>query len=182
MKHTTSSVITGLIVAAGFVMAQTPIQTPPPAYPNHQAPPPAAQASAQNQMNMQMLGEMLRTAATFHDFVRSMNISQALGPDPHTIGPDGKLHHSMDRTAETIGAGAGVGAALGAMSHSQNGVMIGALIGGASGLIIDQIVKQHEQQQARAVVAPAPDTHYAPPPHREFKTRDSDADRDRQAN
>ena len=74
-----------------------------------------------------MLGEMIRTAATFHDLVRSLNVNQSLGPDQHYIGADGKLHHSMERTAETIGAGAGVGAALGAMSHNQNGMMIGAL-------------------------------------------------------
>ena len=165
MKHSISAAIAGLIVTGGLVMAQAPVQAPPP-----------AQASAQNQMTMQMLGEMLRTATTFHDFVRSMNLNQSLGPDPHSIGPDGKLHHSMDRTAETIGAGAGVGAAIGAMSHNQNGVMIGALIGGAGGLIIDQVVKQHEQQQARAVAAPATDSR-STQPSRGFKTRDDDFDR-----
>jgi hypothetical protein len=63
------------------------------------------------------------------------------------------------------------------MTHNQNGVMIGALIGGAGGLIIDQIVKQHEQQQARTVVGPAPDPRYAQPYRKEFKTRDGDSDR-----
>jgi hypothetical protein len=166
MKHSISAAIAGLIVTGGLVLAQAPVQAPPPASP----------ASAQNQMTMQMLGEMLRTATTFHDLVRSMNLNQSLGPDPHSIGPDGKLHHSMDRTAETIGAGAGVGAAIGAMSHNQNGVMIGALIGGAGGLIIDQVVKQHEQQQARAVAAPVTDPR-STQPSRGFKTRDDDFDR-----
>jgi hypothetical protein len=170
MKHTTSLAITGLLVAAGFAMAQAP----PPAYPNH--PPPPAQASAQNQLTPQLLGEMLRSATTFHELVRSMNLNQSLGPDQHYIGPDGQLHHSMERTAETIGAGAGAGAAIGAMSRSQNGVVIGALIGGAGGLIIDQIVKQHEQQQARAVAAPTADPRPMQP-SRGFKTRDDDVDR-----
>ena len=177
MKYALFFATAGLILTAGFIQAQAPapIQAPPPAYPNGPAP-------AQNQMTMQVLAEMLRTATTFHDFVRGMNLNQSLGPDQHYIGPDGRLHHSVVRTAETIGAGAGVGAAIGAMTHNQNGMMIGALIGGAGGLIIDQIVKQHEQQQVRAVAAPAPDPRYTQPYRKEFKTRDDDGDRDRRVN
>jgi hypothetical protein len=193
MKNALLFATSGLILTAGLTMAQTPAypsapppaypnyQTPPPVYPNYQTPPPPAQA--QSQLTPQMLGAMLRSAATFNELIRSMNLNQSLGPDQHYIGADGRLHHSMERTAETIGAGAGAGAAIGAMSHSQNGVMIGALIGGAGGLILDQILKQHEQQQARMMAAPAPETHYAQPPQytapprREFKTRDDDGDR-----
>ncbi len=50
----------------------------------------------------------------------------------------------MTRTMQAIGAGAGAGAAIGGMTKSQNGVLIGALIGSAGGLVIDQIMKQHE--------------------------------------
>jgi hypothetical protein len=182
VKHTLSFatagfvLTSGLILTAGLTMAQAPVQAPP-AYPNYQTPPTnqaAPPTSLQSQLTPQLLGEMLRSATTFHELVRSMNLSQSLGPDPHYIGADGKVHHSLERTAETIGAGAGAGAAVGAMSHNPNGVMIGALIGGAGGLIIDQILKQHEQQQAQAIAAPAPDSHYTPPAHREFKTRDDD--------
>lgn len=120
---------------------------------------------------------MLRSATTFHDLVRNLNLNKSLGPDQHIEGPDGRLHHPLERTAETIGAGAGAGAAIGAMTHSQNGVLVGALIGGASGLIIDQILKHREDLKERAIYAPVSDINDASPersPGLENRNRDQD--------
>lgn len=120
-----------------------------------QGPPPAPAPS--NQLTTQVLADMLRTATGFHDFVQNLNLSQSLGPDVHTIGPNGLPQHSVARTAVTIGAGAGVGAALGQMSHNPNGVLIGAFLGGAGGLIVDEIVKHREQTHPKPVlVEPGP--------------------------
>jgi len=93
---------------------------------------------------------MLRSATTFHELVRNLNLNRNFGPDVHQVGPDGLPQHSVERTAQTIGAGAGVGAAIGGMTKGQNGVLIGALIGGAGGLIVDQILKHKEDTQAKA--------------------------------
>src|SRR5258708_15328233 len=118
-----------LFALSGSALAQPPAQTPPadrpPAYPNSQA------ASAPDQLTPQVLGEMLRSATTFHELVRNLNLNKNFGPDVHVAGPDGAPQHSVERTAATIGAGAGAGAAIGGMTKSQNGVLIGALIGGA---------------------------------------------------
>jgi hypothetical protein len=108
------------------------------------------------QLNPQMLGEVLRSATTFHQLVENMNLSNSLGPDQHVVGPDGQAHHSLERTAATIGAGAGAGAAIGGMSKSSNGVLIGALIGSAGGLIVDQIVRRQEIARAQAFDPGAP--------------------------
>lgn len=116
-----------------------------------------APAPQPNQITPQVLGEMLRTAATFHDLVQNLNLSKSLGPDVHVPRPDGLPEHSVTRTAETIGAGAGVGAAIGGMTHRQNGVLIGALIGGAGGLIIDEILKHREAAHPKPVDATAPE-------------------------
>ena len=110
-----------------------------------------------NQITPQVLGEMLRSATTFHELVQNLNLSKSLGPDVHTIGPDGLPRHSVERTAETIGAGAGVGAAIGGMTRNPNGVLIGALIGSAGGLILDEILKHHEQTHPKPVGGPVPD-------------------------
>ena len=119
-----------------------------------QAPPAPAPS---NQLTTQVLADMLRTATGFHDFVQNLNLNKSLGPDVHTIGPNGLPQHSVARTAVAIGAGAGVGAALGQMSHNPNSVLIGAFIGGAGGLIVDEIVKHREQTHPKPVlVAPAP--------------------------
>jgi hypothetical protein len=122
-----------------------------------QAPAPAPAPAPSNQITPQVLGEMLRSATTFNELVRNLNLSKSLGPDVHAVGPDGLPRHSVERTAETIGAGAGVGAAIGSMTHSQNGVLIGALVGGAGGLILDEILKHREESHPRPVDAPAPD-------------------------
>lgn len=164
----------GLILLSGFALAQGPAQRPPSTHPKA--------TPAPNQLTPQMLGEMLRSAATFHELVQHLNLAKALGPDQHVVGPDGQLHHSMERTAQTVGAGAGAGAAIGGMTHSQNGVLIGALIGAGSGLIADQILREREEQRARAAGVPAPgagpNSVYVPEDHpREFKTRDNDLER-----
>jgi len=55
-----------------------------------------------------------------------------------------------------------VGAALGGMTRNQNGVLIGAMIGGASGLILDQILKHREETHPKPLDAPAPETRRVP--------------------
>jgi hypothetical protein len=146
----TKSVLCTLVVLAfsGFALAQQPTR-----------PAPSQAGHAPDQLTPQMLGEMLRSATTFHELVQNLNLSKSLGPDQHVLGADGRLHHPLDRTAESIGAGAGAGAAIGAMTHSQNGVLIGALVGGAGGLLVDQIVKHREDVKQRAIEGSAPGTH-----------------------
>ena len=96
-----------------------------------------------------------------------MNLSKSFGTDQHVQAADGRFHHPIERTAQTIGAGAGAGAAVGAMTHSQNGVLIGALIGGAGGLLIDEILKHREETAERAnrdaTPEPAPESAQCPP-------------------
>jgi hypothetical protein len=133
-----------LLSFSGFALAQAPAQAP------------AQPAPLASQLTPQMLGEMLRSATTFHELVRNLNLSKSLGPDQDVPGPDGQLHHPIARTAATIGAGAGAGAAIGEMTHNPNGVLIGALIGGAGGLIVDQILKHQEELRQRAVANPPP--------------------------
>lgn len=109
-----------------------------------------------NQLTPQVLADMLRSATSFHDLVQNLNLNKSLGADVHTVGPNGLPQHSVERTAATIGAGAGVGAAIGEMTHNPNGVLIGAFIGGAGGLVVDEIVKHREQTHPKPVVVPAP--------------------------
>jgi len=133
--------LSALISMSALALAQTPPPAPPPS----------------NQLNTQALADMLRTATGFHDLVQNLNLNRSIGPDVHTIGPNGLPQHSVERTAVTIGAGAGVGAALGQMSHSPNGVLIGAFLGGAGGLIVDEIIKHREQTHPKPVlVEPVP--------------------------
>ncbi len=152
MHKTVFSVALALLSFNGLVLAQSPAQTPAPA----QQP-----ASLSSQLTPQMLGQMLNSAANFHELVRNLNLGKALGPDQDVAGPDGQLHHSLTRTAATIGAGAGAGMAVGEMTHNPNGMLIGALIGGAGGLIVDQVLKHQEEVRRNAAVnqaspAPAP--------------------------
>ena len=114
----------------------------------------AQNAPVNQQVTPQVLAEMLRTAITFHQLVESLNLNRSLGPDVHQVGTDGQVHHSIERTAATIGAGAGVGAAIGGMTKAQNGALMGAIIGSAGGLIIDQIVKHKEETREKAAAAP----------------------------
>jgi hypothetical protein len=168
----------GWLVAGLALAQQAPLQKVPAgrAPANGQASNPAG-ASAQNQLSLEVLAEMLRSAVTLHELVENLKLSQTLGPDQHVVGADGREHHSLERTAQTVGAGAGAGAAIGAMTRSQNDVLIGALIGGASGLVIDQIVKQREEQKERAAEATVVNPDYVPPPSRPFKTREGDLER-----
>src|SRR5215472_3807474 len=115
-----------------------------------------APAPGSNQLTTQVLADMLRTATGFHDLVQNLNLKQSLGPDVHTVGPNGLPQHSVERTAATIGAGAGVGAAIGQMTHNPNGVLIGAFVGGAGGLIVDEILKHREQTHPKPVSVPVP--------------------------
>ena len=145
--------VTGL---ASFAGAQSlPPYAAPPAYGQQQRADSSADQRA-DQMSPQTLADMLRSATTFHEMVRGLNLNRALGPDLHAIGTDGRFHHSVQRTAETVGAGAGVGAAVGAMSRKENGVLIGALVGGFGGLIIDQIMKHREEARERTAYGSDP--------------------------
>lgn len=144
LSHFTLAVLLPICVTVSQAHAQTP------ARPQANAPAPV------DQLTPQILGEILRSATTFHDLVTKLNLNRSLGPDQHVQGPDGQYHHPVERTAATLGAGAGVGAAVGAMSKSPNGVLIGALVGSAGGLIIDQIVKHREEQKAAQYAAPDP--------------------------
>ncbi len=129
MKHFLTAIF-GFVCISGLAVAQS---SAPPAAPS-------------NQMPSKALLEMLQSAATFHDLVQNLN--KSLGPDVHTAGPDGSSQHSLERTAATIGAGAGVGVAIGGMTHNPNGALIGALIGSAGGLVLDEVLKHREQAQA----------------------------------
>lgn len=111
---------------------------------------------------------MLRTAMTFHELVMRLNLRESLGPDQHVLGPDGRHHHPLQRTAAAIGAGAGAGAAIGGMTQSKNGVIIGAIIGSAGGLIVDQVLRHREETREKAAYNPAPETY---PEQRELQRR-----------
>jgi hypothetical protein len=153
MHKTLASAALVLLSFSGLALAQAPAQNPVPA----QQP-----ASLTSQLTPQMLGQMLNSAANFHELVRNLNLGKALGPDQDVVGADGQLHHSLTRTAATIGAGAGAGMAVGEMTKNPNGMLIGALIGGAGGLIVDQVLKHQEEARRNAVAnsaaspAPAP--------------------------
>ena len=125
---------------------------------------PAPPPPAPGQLTPQVLGEMLRTATTFHEVVRSLNLYKQLGPDVHVVDAYGVPRHSAQRTAATVGAGVGVGAAIGGMTRNQNGVLIGALIGGAGGLILDEILKRREMNRMAPAYDPAPMYSPAPEP------------------
>ena len=137
------------------------------------SPPPSDRPQAQD-LTPQVLGEMLRTATTFHELVTKLNLSKSLGPDQHVLGPDGQYHHPLQRTAAVIGAGAGAGAAIGGMTRSTNGVFIGAIIGSAGGLIVDQILRHQEEVRQKATYNPAPESS---PDSRELQHRYQDPDR-----
>ena len=130
MKHFLPAIFSSVCLS-GFAVAQS-------------SAPPITQA---NQVNPKLLVEMLQSASNFHDLVQNLN--KSLGPDVHTTGPDGSSQHSLERTAVTIGAGAGVGVAIGSMTRNQNGALIGALVGSAGGLVLDEILKHREQAQTQ---------------------------------
>ncbi len=119
---------------------------------------PSSDRPQAQELTPQVLGEMLRTATTFHELVTKLDPSKSLGPDQHVLGPDGQYHHPVKRTAAFIGAGAGAGAAIGGMTHSTNGVFIGAIIGSAGGLIVDQVMRHREETREKVTYNPAPET------------------------
>jgi hypothetical protein len=111
-----------------------------------QSPPPAqAAAPANSQINLTLLAEALRSASTFHDLVKNLNVEKNLSPGPNAA--------PLDRTVAIMGAGAGAGAAIGELSHSQKGILIGVVAGTAGGFVIDQILRQRD---ARAATSPSP--------------------------
>jgi hypothetical protein len=131
MKHFLTAIFS-FVCLSGLAVAQS-------------SAPPAAQT---NQITPKLLTEMLQSASNFHDLVQNLN--KSLGPDVHTTGPDGSSQHSLERTAVTVGAGAGVGVAIGGMTRNPNGALIGALVGSVSGLVLDEVLKHREQAQAHA--------------------------------
>ena len=130
----TLAILTATLLGAIACQAQSPA----PAAPN---------------LNLQLLAEALRTASTFHDLVKNLNanVAKNLSADATAQAPA----PSLDRTAAIVGAAAGAGAALGELHGGQKGVMIGAIAGAASGLVIDQIVRHH-QEAAKARAAEPP--------------------------
>lgn len=145
-----------------------------------QTPPPPAQGQPGQDMNVQFLGEMLRSATNMHDVVRNMQLDPAFtGRDQDTyLPPAERQRRQLARTAAIMGAGAGAGVAIGSMAHSEKGLLIGALIGSAGGLVIDQILR-HRAEHPRSVSGPS-----LPPPHElrerdHYRDRDYDRDRDR---
>lgn len=135
---------------------------------------PSSDRPQAQELTPQVLGEMLRTATTFHELVMKLDLGKSLGPDQHVLGSDGQYHHPLQRTAAVIGAGAGAGAAIGGMTHRTNGVFIGAIIGSAGGLIVDQIMRHREEMREKATYNPAPEP--SPDP-RELQHRYQDHDR-----
>lgn len=141
MRKTIGSVTLGLFcMAAAWGQSQS---TPQPS--TNQAP---AAAPAGSQLNLVLLAEALRSASTFHDLVKNLNVEKNLNTSP-TAAP-------LDRTVAIMGAGAGAGAAIGEMSRSQKGILIGVVAGTAGGFLIDQILRQRD---ARATAAPAAPVH-----------------------
>ena len=131
MKYFLPAIFTSFCLS-GLAVAQTNVPSP----------------SQSNQVTPKVLLEMMQSASTFHDLVQNLN--KGLGPDVHVTGPDGASQHSLERTAVTMGAGAGVGVAIGSMSRNPNGALIGALIGTAGGLVLDEILKHREQTHTQA--------------------------------
>ena len=110
-------------------------------------PRPPAPAASNSQLNLVLLAEALRSASTFHDLVKNLNVEKNLNQDPNAA--------PLSRTAALMGAGAGAGAALGEMSKSQKGVLIGVVAGSAGGFIIDQIIRERAAKAAAATAAQA---------------------------
>ena len=135
---------------------------------------PSSDRPQAQELTPQVLGEMLRTAATFHELVTKLDLSKSLGPDQRVLGPDGQYHHPLQRTAAVIGAAAGAGAAIGGITNRTNGVFIGAIIGSAGGLIVDQIMRHREEMREKATYNPE-----TSPYPRELQHRDQDRDRSR---
>lgn len=108
-----------------------------------QSQPPAPAAAAPQQLNLQILAESLRAAATFHDLVKNLNVEKNLnlnGASPSSSEP-------LNRMAVIAGAGAGTGAAIGELKGGQKAILIGAVAGAAGALVIDQIMRHQAAKQ-----------------------------------
>jgi hypothetical protein len=132
MKKTIGSVTLGLFCMTAIGWGQSPATTPAP-------------AASNSQLNLVLLAEVLRSASTFHDLVKNLNVEKSLNQDPNAA--------PLSRTAAIIGAGAGAGAAIGEMSKSQKGVIIGVVAGTAGGFIIDQIMRERAAKAAATAQA-----------------------------
>jgi hypothetical protein len=105
-----------------------------------QSPPPVpAKPPLNSQINLQVLAETLRTAATFHDLVKNLNVEKNLNPD----GGPAPSADPLKRTAAIVGAGAGAGAAIGELRGGQKAVLIGILAGAVGGLVVDQVMRHN---------------------------------------
>jgi hypothetical protein len=160
-KNIAPLALLGFLLLSFSASGQTP--APPPAYT------PAPQGLPNQDMNVQFLGEMLRSATNMHDLVRGMELEQAFAQRDRdaSLPPRERQRRELARTAAIMGAGAGAGVAIGAMTHSEKGLLIGALVGTAGGLVIDQIMR-HRAEKLRPVDGP--------PPH-ELRERDGRNDR-----
>jgi hypothetical protein len=137
---------TFLMLGAVLLSGSLPAQSPAPA-----APLPAPQGVPNQDINLQFLAEVLRSATAFHDVVRSLQLEKRFGPQsqaPADPSDPDRQRRDLERTAEIMGAGAGAGVAIGGMTHSEKGLLIGALAGTAGGLLIDQILRHREAKQA----------------------------------
>jgi hypothetical protein len=146
MYKTTLPIIAIILAGASAAWGQSPPPAPAPA----------------TQLNLQILAESLRTAATFHDLVKSLNIEKNLNLD--TASPASA--EPLSRMAAVLGAGAGAGAAIGEMKGGQKAVLIGAVAGAAGALVIDKVL----QHQASKSDPRAAGTQPVPEP-KDFKTR-----------
>jgi hypothetical protein len=147
LKKIIGSVTLGLFAMTAAGWAQSPAPTAPPA--NSQV---NNSQTNNSQINLVLLAEALRSASTFHDLVKNLNVEKTVNPGPNAA--------PLDRTVSIMGAGAGAGAAIGEMSHSQKGILIGVVAGTAGGFVIDQLLRQRD---ARAATLPAPTAPAAAP-------------------
>jgi hypothetical protein len=108
-------------------------------------------APAAGQLNLQVLAEALRTAATFHDLVKNLDVEKNL---KLSDAPAGSAQ-SLNRTAAIMGAGAGAGAAVGELKGGQKAILIGAVAGAVGALVIDQVMR-HQAAKAELQDVPEP--------------------------
>ncbi len=118
------------------------------------------------QLNLQVLAEALRAAATFHDLVKNLDVEKNLKLGDASAGSA----QTLDRTAAILGAGAGAGAAIGELKGGQKAVLIGVAAGAAGALVLDQVLRHKE---AKLDAQPAPGSQLAPEP-KKLETRPRD--------
>jgi hypothetical protein len=148
-KTTLTMTIATLLTAASPGWSQAQPQAPP-------------TAPGTPQLNLQVLAEALRTAATFHDLVKNLDVEKNLKLDASAGSGQ-----SLDRTAAILGAGAGAGAAIGELKGGQKAVLIGVAAGAAGALVLDQVLRH---KSAKPEAQPAAGSQFAPEP-KKFETR-----------